>query len=192
MIIDGRREVPGYEGGEQRKLAVIGVYAACGKDGSAGRTQAAGILKMQASKVDRVKRVSRGKTPFTMLLHDLEVEIRKLQGEGCTITAGGDFNQREHGGGVGWEQLVKWRKKLRLLGDVLRVMHPGQEFVTYRANGMLDSHTKKRKKIATWVDHCFASNVLIENDVIIAAGVLDLGKQGNVITLSLLTPCIIC
>ena len=56
--------------------------------------------------------------------------------------------QREHGGGVGWEQLVKWRKKLRL-GDVLRVLHPGQEFVTYRANGTLDSHTKKRKKIAT-------------------------------------------
>ena len=111
-----------------------------------------------------------------MLLHDLEVEIRKLQGEGCTIIVGGDFNQREHGGGVGWEQLVKWRKKLRL-GDVLRVMHPGQEFVTYRANGTVDSHTKKRKKIATWVDHCFASNVLIENDVIVAAGVLDLGKH---------------
>ena len=154
MIIDGR-----YEGGEQRKLAVIGVYAACGKDSSAGRKQAAGILKMQASKEDKVKRVSRGKTPFTMLLHDLEVEIRKLQGEGCTIIVGGDFNQREHGGGVGWEQLVKWRKKLRL-GDVLRVLHPGQEFVTYRANGTVDSHTKKRKKIATWVDHCFASNVL--------------------------------
>jgi hypothetical protein len=98
MVIDGR-----YEGGEQRKLAIIGVYAACGKDSSAGRTQAAGIDKLQKSKDDRVRRVSRDKTPFTMMLHDLEIEIRKLQGEGCTIIVGGDFNQREYGGGVGWE-----------------------------------------------------------------------------------------
>jgi hypothetical protein len=74
MVIDGR-----YEGGEQRKLAIIGVYAACGKDSYAGRTQAACIVKMQTSKDDSVRRVSRGKTPFTMMLHDLEVEIRKLQ-----------------------------------------------------------------------------------------------------------------
>jgi hypothetical protein len=47
-----------------------------------------------------VRRVSRGKTPFTMMLHDLEVEIRKLQGEGCTVIVGGDFNQYEYGGGV--------------------------------------------------------------------------------------------
>jgi hypothetical protein len=99
-----------YEGGEQRELATTGVYAACGKESSAGRTQAACI--------DSVRRVSRGKTPFTMMLHDLEVEIRKLQGEGCTIiVGGGGVNQREDGGGVGWEQLVKWREKLRL-GDV--------------------------------------------------------------------------
>ena len=170
MVIDGR-----YEGGEQRKLAIIGVYAACGKDSSAGRTQAACIVKMQTSKDDSVRRVSRGKTPFTMMLHDLEVEIRKLQGEGCTIIVGGDFNQREYGGGVGWEQLVKWREKMRL-GDVLRTMHPGQEFVTYRANGKYNNHTQTHKKIATWVDHCFASNVLIQNEIIVAAGVLDLGK----------------
>jgi hypothetical protein len=56
---------------------------------------------------------------------------------------GGDFNQREYGGarGVGWEQLVKWREKLRL-GDVLRIMHPRQEFVTYRANGKKNKDTK--------------------------------------------------
>jgi hypothetical protein len=55
-------------------------------------------------------------------------------------------------------------------------MHPGQEFVTYRANGKYDNHTKTHKKIATWVDYCFSSNVLIENDIKVAAGVLDLGK----------------
>jgi hypothetical protein len=114
MVIDGR-----YEGGEQRKLAVIRVYVACGKDSSADRTQAACIDKMQVRKDDSVTTSVEGETPYTMLLHDLEVEIRKLQGEGCTIIVGGNFNQREHGGDMGWEllELVKWREKLRL-GDL--------------------------------------------------------------------------
>jgi hypothetical protein len=46
MVIDGRY----YEGGEQRKLATIGVYAACGKDSSAGRTQAACIDKCKRAR----------------------------------------------------------------------------------------------------------------------------------------------
>jgi hypothetical protein len=52
-----------------------------------------------------------------------------------------------------------------------------KQFVTYRANGKIDGVTKKQKRIATWIDHCFASHLLLSNHVICAAGVLDFGKH---------------
>jgi hypothetical protein len=113
-----------------------------------------------------------------MLLHDLEVVIRKLQHDGRTVVVGGDFNQRrEHC--RGWDKLTAWRKKL-WLGDVLEELHPGKKFVTYRANGKIDGVTKKQKRIATLGSTTvsrFASHLLLSNHVICAAGVLDFGKH---------------
>ena len=76
------------------------------------------------------------------------------------------------GKGKGWEQLCRWRVRLRL-GDVLRSIHPGEEFITYRANGAEQSNGKGKKKIRTWIDHCFASNLLIQNKIIQNVGVYD-------------------
>jgi len=170
VVIEGKMHE-----GVQHKIAVVCVYAACGKDSSAGETQQRAIDAMQRGKCESERRVARGKSPFTMLLHDLEVVIRELQHDGCTVVVGGDFNQRrEHR--RGWDKLTAWRKRLRL-GDVLEELHPGKKFVTYRANGKIDGVTKKQKRIATWIDHCFASHLLLSNHVICAAGVLDLGKH---------------
>jgi hypothetical protein len=69
----------------QYKIAVICVYAACGKESAAGGKQQRGIEKLQKSKCRAENRVGRDKSPFTMLLHDLEIVIRQLQGEGCTV-----------------------------------------------------------------------------------------------------------
>ena len=52
------------------------------------------------------------------------------------------------------------------LSDVLRELHPDEEFVTYRGNGAHGA-------IATWVGHCYATQTLVEQRIITAAGVLD-------------------
>ena len=61
--------------------------------------------------------------------------------------------------------MQSWRRKCGF-GDVLRELHPEEPFVTYRGEGA-------NGPIATWIDHCFASQVLIEQGIISAAGVLD-------------------
>jgi hypothetical protein len=45
------------------------------------------------------------------------------------------------------------------------------------ANGKIGGVTKKQKRIATWIDHCFASHLLLSNHVLCAAGVLGFGKH---------------
>jgi hypothetical protein len=78
----------------QHKIAVVCVYAACGKDSSAGETQQRAIDAMQRGKCESENaglHAAKVKSPFTMLLHDLEVVIRELQHDGCTVVVGGDF-----------------------------------------------------------------------------------------------------
>ena len=75
-VVEGKM----HEQVQQYKMAVICVYAACGKESAAGGKQQRGIEKLQKSKCRAENRVGRGKCPFTMLLHDLEIVIRQLQG----------------------------------------------------------------------------------------------------------------
>ena len=55
-------------------------------------------------------------------------------------------------------------------------MHPGEKFITYRANGAKRSSGRGNKKIETWIDHCFASNLLLKSKIIQNVGVYDIGK----------------
>ena len=143
------------------------VYAACGDGSSAGRDQQREIDKL----VLAGDKSARGKKPLTMLLHDLSWELARWRQKGCTVVVGGDFNQRHDRPGREWRVLERWRKSEQL-GDVLRRLHPGREFVTYRSHGKRTA-SGEFSKIATWVDHCFASESLLSSDIIFAAGVLD-------------------
>jgi hypothetical protein len=73
------------------------------------------------------------------------------------------------------------------LGDILRHIHPGEGFITYRSNGTKRSDGKGKKKIATWIDHCFASNLLIRSKIIQNVGVYDMGtfRHGVILAKSL-------
>ena len=161
-LIEGR-----MVGGVRRRTVFLMVYAACGDGSSAGRDQQREIDKL----VLAGDKSARGKKPLTMLLHDLSWELARWRQKGCTVVVGGDFNQRHDRPGREWRVLERWRKSEQL-GDVLRRLHPGREFVTYRSHGKRTA-SGEFSKIATWVDHCFASESLLSSDVIFAAGVLD-------------------
>ena len=148
-------------------LSCIMVYAACGSDSAAGRTQQQSIDAL----ADGGEDYAQGKCPFTMLLYDLSAELKRWRDKGCSVIVGGDFNQRHDRPGHEWAQLDAWRKR-ELLDDVLRKLHPDEEFVTYRAKGKRDAQGNSTN-IGTWVDHCFASKTLLSRGVIVAAGVLD-------------------
>ena len=157
VVLEGRMQA-----GVQRKAAVITVYAPCGTTSAATQRQAAGIAAAAAAGQKGV----RGKSPFAVLLKDLHAEIVELKAKGVAdIIVGGDFNARHDGSVRPWRQLQAWRKRCGL-GDVLRELHPATEFVTYRAQG-------SSGRIATWIDHCFVSQRLIDSGIVTGAGVLD-------------------
>ena len=157
VVLEGRMQA-----GVQRKAAVITVYAPCGTTSAATQRQAAGIAAAAAAGQKGV----RGKSPFAVLLKDLHAEIVELKAKGVAdIIVGGDFNARHDGSVRPWRQLQAWRKRCGL-GDALRELHPATEFVTYRAQG-------SSGRIATWIDHCFVSQRLIDSGIVTGAGVLD-------------------
>ena len=161
-LIEGR-----MVGGVRKRTVFIMVYAACGDTSAAGKAQQTEIDAL----VDAGETTLRGKKPFTMLLHDLSWELERWRQKGCTVVVGGDFNQRHDRPGKEWRVLDRWRKRERL-GDVLRRLHPSTDFVTYRSHGKR-TVSGELTKIATWVDHCFASENLLSSGIIFAAGVLD-------------------
>ena len=157
VVLDGRMQA-----GIQRRAAIITVYAPCGSTSAATQRQKAGIATAAA----KGEKGIRNKSPFAVLLKDLSADIAALRGKGVVdFLVGGDFNARHDGNKRAWSQLQRWKKD-NGLGDVLRALHPTEDFVTYRGKGA-------HGPIATWIDHCFASRTLIQQGVVTAAGVLD-------------------
>ena len=57
----------------------------------------------------------RGKSPFQVLMRDLQEEIEALTTGGYGVIVGGDFNQDPSRGGAGWRQLEAWAGRCGLV-----------------------------------------------------------------------------
>ena len=123
-VLEGR-----VEASVKRRTAVIIVYAACGVASAAGEWQQERI----AMAANAGEHTLHGKSPFSVLLHDLTQEMDSLRKTGCTFIIGGDWNQRHDARPADWARLQRWRRK-HVLGDALRHLHPGTDFVTSRCN----------------------------------------------------------